>query len=492
MALGAALVAQSPTGAAGTPRGRFVYVCLGEEVTALGTRGDDRIEGTKGRDVILGLGGDDVILGGDGRDLLCGAAGNDRLQGRYGDDFLAGGTGDDQLDGGPGDDLLVGGAGSDGLVGGDGDDTDTLVGGADWDFMTGGDGRFDRDFLFGGAGNDYVDGGLGGNDSLYGGLGDDVLTGGIVSFEFSPAGVVVDLTAGGASRQASGEGIDHVSDAGGIVGSHHADVITDDDGPGWLRGRGGDDVIVAADGIDRVDGGPGSDRLDGGAGNDFLSFEDSPTGVTTSLRDGTASGAGSDSLIGFENLEGSFFDDHLTGDDAPNELLGSYGNNTIFGLAGNDTLWFGDAGDAGEGTDECWSTVLEGCEQFGHADPPSLPFVSDPLQGADLERIGTIRGGIAGGLGGPDEDSILVDVRRMTPNGCWWWNARRERFTRGPCGVPFGNDVPIGGSGAWVLRVDTALPAGAYQVTSSWHHANYRRFPCQGYFAPSCVSFDVR
>ena len=55
--------------------------------------------------------------------------------------------------------------------------------------------------------------------------------------------------------------------------------------------------------------------------------------------------AGSDTLIGIENLTGSSFNDALTGDGNANMLSGGAGNDTLDGGAGNDTL------DGGAGTD---------------------------------------------------------------------------------------------------------------------------------------------
>ena len=56
-------------------------------------------------------------------------------------------------------------------------------------------------------------------------------------------------------------------------------------------------------------------------------------------------GAGSDTLIGIENLTGSGFNDMLTGDANANVLSGGAGNDTLDGGAGNDTL------DGGAGND---------------------------------------------------------------------------------------------------------------------------------------------
>ncbi|MGH2653723.1 MAG: hypothetical protein ACRDHV_05155 [Actinomycetota bacterium] len=84
------------TGSAGT--------CRGQEVTMLGTEGNDVLTGTPGRDVINGLGGNDKVNGLGGNDRLCGGPGKDKLKGAGGKDFLNGGPGKDRCNGGPGRD----------------------------------------------------------------------------------------------------------------------------------------------------------------------------------------------------------------------------------------------------------------------------------------------------------------------------------------------------------------------------------------------------
>ncbi|HEX2296512.1 MAG TPA: calcium-binding protein [Actinomycetota bacterium] len=488
LAAAAVLVAASAyagPGAASPGRGR---TCLGERVTIAGTADADRLEGTDGRDVISGLDGDDVILGGDGNDRICGGPGADALDGRYGADRIDGGDGDDDADGGPGRDLVLGGRGRDSLTGGDGGTGDTLVGGKGLDFLQGGDGRHDSDWLFGGEGNDRMDGGLGGEDRLYGGTGNDYLTDGLVSFELAAAGVTVDMTRT-TGAHARGEGTDSFSAVSGVVGSDHDDVLTGGGARDVFRGRGGDDVIHTGAGFDRVDGGAGADELDGGPDVDLLSYDDSPVGVTASLRDGGGQDTAADSIAGFEDVEGSHFDDVLTGDDSANRLFGSYGSDSIFAGAGDDYLELAGAGDAGSGVDECiWAFEVANCERQGHFDPPSLPYVSEPVQGEELRRLASVSGGIAGGVGGPPRAEIVVGIRRITTEGCWWWDAGESAFVRGHCGKLLPNEVRIE-RGRWKLPVGVTLHPGVYLVSARWRTVGYGE--CSGAFAPMCVELDV-
>lgn len=476
-------LAPGPTRAAGAaePGG----VCFGRRATIVGTSDDDRIEGTDRRDVIVALGGDDEILGDDGADLICAGAGADDVDGRYGDDRIDAAAGADELVGGPGNDLLIGGEGRDEIFGGDGDaGGDTLVGGGGDDALYGGDGGTDSDHLFGGEGNDFLNGGLSGDDLLYGGLGNDTLAGGTASFEFSAAGVTADLTAERAEPNGLGEGLDRLSQVEGLIGSDHDDVFTGDETFGTLRGRGGDDTISGRGGADRIDGGPGSDTLDGGDGIDRITFRDSPSGVVASMQDGRAEGAGTDALTGFEQMEGSFFDDELTGDDGPNFIEGSHGANTVFGLGGDDDIWVAAGGDAGEGRDECMNAFsVTGCELQGHFDWFPHPAVQVPVHGSDPDRLDVVRGS------GFYDDRVVAFVRRTTPAGCWWWDASRERFVRDVCGMLHANVVPVR-QGMWSLPVDAELKPGVYLVGASWPGSR-GQIECSSAIAPKCVELDV-
>ena len=386
--------------------------CDGIEVTIVGTRRADELTGTPGTDVILGLGGDDTItaLGGndricagDGFDLVFAGGGHDVMRGGAGDDSLFGEGGEDRLIGqgdvdtlfgGSGDDRLLAGSGesflTEGLIGGPGDDlldggpgldtaaffdaprgvsislrdgaatghgSDTLVGvegasGSNFDDVIEGDGGGNG--LFGNAGDDRIFGlGSGdfrseGFDVLAGDDGNDVLVGGggadVASYARIPVPVTVDLRAG----TASGHGADELRGIEGIWGSEDADVLL------------GDEVRNA------IVGGLGNDELRGRGGRDVAVFSDISVSVTVDLDAGTATGAGTDALAGFEDVWGTNDDDVLVGNGADNELLGLAGNDDLSGRNGDDVLDGGegaDHADGGAGDDVCLSsTKTTGCE----------------------------------------------------------------------------------------------------------------------------------
>lgn len=110
-----------------------------------------------------------------------------------------------------------------------------------------------------------------------------------------------------------------------------------------LRGGDGEDTLCGEGGNDTVIGGLGNDNMDGGTGFDFTSFQDNTTsGVQADLAVGFASSAesGDDTLVNFENINGSNFRDNLRGNPS---------NNTIKGLGGNDNIRLGAGDDTGRG-----------------------------------------------------------------------------------------------------------------------------------------------
>ena len=130
--------------------------------------------------------------------------------------------------------------------------------------------------------------------------------------------------------------------AGGTViedvfaGDGH-DTVVGNDVANALSGGRGNDVL---------EGGLGADQLDGGRGSDTASYANSDAAVQVDLAAGTTAGghAAGDVLTGIENLNGSQFDDTLTGDLQDNALRGGDGNDTLDGGGGADML----AGQAGD------------------------------------------------------------------------------------------------------------------------------------------------
>lgn len=143
-------------------------------------------------------------------------------------------------------------------------------------------GTDDDDLLQGTAGHDVIDG-LVGDDEISGLGGDDVLCGGP-----------------GSDRLSGGEGADR------LHGGTDAKVLEDTDYYVFYG--------------DTLAGGPGDDLLDLGddprseGPDDVLSYADSTSGVVLDLPAGTATGEGTDQVVGeVEEIRGSDHDDVLVG-----------------------------------------------------------------------------------------------------------------------------------------------------------------------------------
>lgn len=274
------------------------------------------------------------------------------------DNEIIGGLASDDLQGNEGNDTLIGGLGNDALNGGDGLDTASYVSatsGVTVSLLTGAASRgagadrllsiesiigsaFD-DSLTGDAGSNTIEGGAG-NDTLVGGTGVDT-----VSYAGASAGVTVTLATQFtnallsvlASQNTQGAGSDRLSGFENLTGSRFADTLTGNNSANTLDGGAGNDALSGADGndlllgrggSDLLIGGAGNDTLDGGAGVDTVSFAGA-TAVTVNLATGVATGVGTDSLLGIENVIGSSANDLLIGDASNNRLDGGDGFDTV-------------------------------------------------------------------------------------------------------------------------------------------------------------------
>ena len=130
-----------------------------------------------------------------------------------------------------------------------------------------------------------------------------------------------------------------------LEGTPGDDVICGGGGADTIKGLGGNDTLRGEGEPDKLVGGEGDDTLDGGTSSrDAVDYSGSPAGVNASLTENTATGDGSDTLLGIESLTGSKYDDTLIGSEATNTINGGGGNDGLNGLIGADTL-FGAGGD---------------------------------------------------------------------------------------------------------------------------------------------------
>ena len=272
--------------------------CGGRTATIAGTVGNDTLVGTEGDDVIAGLGGNDAIRGLGGNDVICGdadVAGSDAIDGGLGNDWV---SYDQSLSGGPLD-LAAGTAQVQG--------TDTLTG------IENVQGSPAADTLRGdAAANRFI---LEGSDTVEGRNGNDVFdavpgcAGGAscnisLSYESAPAAVTVDVNGRTATGGAGNDTYSFTPFA--LLGSAFGDTLTCATTADRcdIYAGGGADVLTGTPGDDILGGGLGNDRITGSGGVDWVAFETTPA-VTVNLAAGTATGQGSDTLVGIHGVYGT-------------------------------------------------------------------------------------------------------------------------------------------------------------------------------------------
>ena len=233
---------------------------------------------------------------------------------------------------------IVGTSGNDSLVGTSGDDTLEGLGGND-NLI----GNAGHDLLIGGAGADSMNGGAG-NDHYVVGAGDVVSEAGGSGVDTVETSVSWTLGAGFEDMVITGTAVTSNS------GNELNNIINGSDGNNWLRGLQGDDSIWGGGGNDTINmssgagASYGNDTIDGYLGIDTLDYGSAArTAVFVDLAAGTASGggtagAGSAVVRNVENVNGSGFDDVISGDFTANFLYGFNGNDALDGREGNDRL----------------------------------------------------------------------------------------------------------------------------------------------------------
>lgn len=350
--------------------------------------------------------------------VIDGGAGNDTISSGAGNDTLIGGTGSNVLDGGLGNNtasyqtMVAGQDATASLI----TNTGTVSGGVASDTFA------NIQNLTGGAGNDRLEGNSGvnrliggaGNDTLIGNGGADTLDGGLgvdtASFAgLSAVDVALDVNGNGMGNTASGNVT--LRSIENLIGTSNNDIFRLSLAPeldvasGAVKGTvdgglGVDHVIYNVStaiqanlqtgvvnglngvltSIENITTGSGNDvivasnvanRIDGGAGNNTVDYQFSAAGITVNIVDSTVESlvtgantnpAENDVLINIQNVLGSAFNDNITvgnfnsvidGKEGNNTLRAGNGDNTISAGSGNDSIVSGNGNNtinAGAGT----------------------------------------------------------------------------------------------------------------------------------------------
>lgn len=318
--------------------------------------GFENVTGSQNDDTIIGDANANVLNGNGGIDTVSYAESDEGVTVRLTDGGLNEG-GDAEGDTLISIESVIGSAFTDSLIGGAGDDT--LDGGGGADFLAGlaGDDTFITD------GSDIIDGGEGSDTVDFSNFEADQVEGAfdgvIVDLDVNSAGLAgtpsQDGAILGAPPAAGGTAVNGINlvDIENVIGSDFNDGLFGNNEVNTIEGGAGNDIIH---------GFGGDDILDGGDGIDTVVFAAAGAGVFVDLLfEFSFGGAGADTLLNFENVIGSAFDDTIFGGEADNgSLNGGAGDDTITGEEGNDVLiggtgddlLTGDGGLSGESGDD--------------------------------------------------------------------------------------------------------------------------------------------
>ncbi|MBA2653478.1 MAG: tandem-95 repeat protein [Gammaproteobacteria bacterium] len=314
--------------------------------TLIGNGSSNTLTGGKGNDTLTGMGGDDYLRGGPGTNILDGGLGIDTVDYRFHNSTLQIGVNvsltANTAQNNTGVQVPAGEVFHDSLS-----SIENIIGSAYPDTLIGNDAD---NVIFPGA-NSFSP--FSGNfDTIDGKGGVDT-----VDYLYSLESVNVQLSNN-----------THLLNVENVYGSNFDDSITGDAGNNTLYGRNGNDILNGGAGNDTIYAN-GNDFIDGGLGTDTVSYKFMDIGVTLNLLFPGVFALNSitDTLSSIENIEGTNFNDGLTGDDFVNTITGGAGNDTLVGAGGADTLDGGIGNDTLRGgADNDYLAAGEGSNQvFG-------------------------------------------------------------------------------------------------------------------------------
>jgi Ca2+-binding RTX toxin-like protein len=214
-----------------------------------------------------------------------------------------------------------------------------------------------------------------------------------------------------------------------------------------IFGLGGKDTLLGGAGDDRLDGGNGNDKLNGGSAFDVAVYTAATAGVRVDLALTGAQntgGAGTDTLISIESLEGSNFNDTLKGNAKANSIQGRGGDDVIDGGGGNDTINGGGSNDTAS-----YASAVSGVKVS-----LSLDGIAQNTGGAGIDTLFVFNRLI----GSAFNDVLTGNVGQNTLKSA----AGSDRLIGGD-----GNDVLDGGAGKDILDGGAALDWATYATAGS-------------------------
>ncbi|MBB2496752.1 beta strand repeat-containing protein [Aquipseudomonas ullengensis] len=317
-----------------------------------------------------------------------------------------------------------------------------------------------NDVLTGAAANDHLNGAAG-NDTLNGGAGADRMIGGDGSdtYYVDNSGDKVSET----NATAATGGTDLVNSylAAYTLGSNLENLRLMAAGNANGTGNTLNNVLYA---------GAGNNILNGAAGSDTVSYAFATSAIKASLAITAAQatgGSGSDTLLNFEHLTGSKYNDTLTGNTAANTLSGGAGNDTLNGGAGADKLIGGDGSDiyyidnSGDVVSETNATVATGGTDTVYSS------LSAHTLGANIENLRVLSTGTASATGNSLNNVLYAGTGNNVLNGATGSDTASYAFATSAVKVSLASTVAqaTGGSGSDTLLNFEHLTGSQYNDT---------------------------
>lgn len=497
--------------------------------------GNDSVDGGDGADTLDGGQRNDTLSGGGGNDSIDDTYGDDSISGGAGGDTIVA-YDSDTIDGGDGNDLILGSSHTDPETvfrGGAGIDTlrysnradlsnfsyattsVEIFDGGGYDISgTGGNDVLDFRGVtlinvgvisggFGsGAGDDFIAGndaaniiaGSGGENTILGGGGNDTIISGIAAstaefaesldggdgrdtIDYHPesTGRTIDLLAGTAT---TGAVVDTILGFEDVIGSNSSDLIRGSTIGNVLDGGSGNDTILGLAGNDTIIGAAGTDSLDGGTGTDTVDYSfasGDAAGGTIDLGAGSATIGGiTETILNFENANGSQRADLITGKNGSNRLSGFGGRDTLVGLDGDDTLNGGAANDSlvgGQGNDTYILTdTLDSLSEQAGQGVDTVQCSASYTLGANLENLALSGAAAINGTGNGAGNVLTGNAAANTLSGLG------------------GADTLVGGGGADTLI--GGIGADRFDFNAISDSASDARDVIQGFDAPGAAAGD--